>query len=108
MKWISAKKLLLRALLMIAGGTALLAQGSAPDAAGVEFFEKKIRPVFTTRCFVCHSAAAPKIQGGLQLDSRDGLRKGGNSGSAITPGDPDSSLLIKALRYNASRQGPGA
>ncbi len=88
-----------RAFLMIAGGTALLAQVSQPDV-GAEFFEKKIRPVFAARCYVCHSASAPKIQGGLQLDSKDGLRKGGNSGSPITPGDPDSSLLIKALRYN--------
>src|SRR5580704_511053 len=91
MKWIPA-------WLVIAGGTALLAQ--SPDRSGFEFFEKKIRPVFVTRCYVCHSAAAPKVQGGLQLDSRDGLRKGGNSGSPITPGDPNSSLLIKALRYS--------
>src|SRR5580704_19177370 len=91
MKWIPA-------WLVIAGGTALLAQ--SPDRSGFEFFEKKIRPVFVTRCYVCHSAAAPKVQGGLQLDSRDLLRKGGNSGSPITPGDPDASLLIRALRYS--------
>ena len=77
----------------------MLAQSAAPDPAQIEFFEKKIRPVLATRCYVCHSAAAPKVQGGFQLDSRDGLRKGGNSGSPIVPGDPDSSLLIKALRY---------
>ena len=87
------------AVLSVAATAALLAQSQAPDANGAEFFEKKIRPVFATRCFVCHSAAAPRIQGGLQLDSRDALRKGGNSGAPIVPGDPDSSLLIKALRY---------
>ncbi len=87
------------ALLIIAGLPALLAQAPASDAAAVEFFEKNIRPVFVSRCYVCHSSSAPKVQGGFQLDSRDLLRKGGNSGSPITPGDPDSSLLIKALRY---------
>src|SRR5271154_1667089 len=87
------------ALLIIAGLPALLAQAPASDAAAVEFFEKNIRPVFVSRCYVCHSSSAPKVQGGFQLDSRDLLRKGGNSGSPITPGDPDSSLLIKALRH---------
>jgi hypothetical protein len=81
------------------GAACLLAHPAQPDAAGTEFFEKKIRPVLATRCYVCHSSTAPKIQGGFQLDSRDALRKGGNSGSPITPGDPDSSLLIRALRY---------
>jgi Protein of unknown function (DUF1553)/Protein of unknown function (DUF1549)/Planctomycete cytochrome C len=88
-----------RAFLLIGGVTALLAQAPRPDVTGAEFFEKKIRPVFATRCYVCHSASAPKIQGGLQLDTRDLLRRGGNSGSPIVPGDPNASLLIKALRY---------
>ncbi len=66
---------------------------------GTEFFEKKIRPVLVTHCFECHSAKAKKIGGGLLLDSRDGLRKGGDSGPAIEPGVPDESLLISAVRY---------
>ena len=96
---ITPGKLLLRLCLVVTGGGALWAQTAPPDAAGVEFFEKKIRPVLATRCYVCHGAMAPKVQGGLHLDSRDGLRKGGNSGPPIVAGDPDASLLIKALRY---------
>src|ERR1700722_11959808 len=95
-------KVVSRACLLLAGAVVLLAQSNPPvaaDAAGVQFFEKKIRPVLASRCYVCHGAMAPRLQGGLHLDSRDGLRNGGNSGSPITPGDPDSSLLIKALRY---------
>src|ERR1700693_1973167 len=76
MYWINRKKLIRRTFLLIAGTSALLAQAPRPDVAGAEFFEKKIRPVFATRCFVCHSASAPKIQGGLHLDTRDLLRKG--------------------------------
>ncbi|MDQ2900505.1 MAG: PSD1 and planctomycete cytochrome C domain-containing protein, partial [Acidobacteriota bacterium] len=85
-------------LLFIVAGQAFL-QAQAPDAASTEFFEKKIRPVLAGRCYPCHSASSPKVQGGLWLDSRDGLRKGGNSGTPIVPGDPDASLLIKALRH---------
>jgi hypothetical protein len=71
-----------------------------PSAAGIEFFEKKIRPVLESNCYMCHSAHSKKLQGGLLLDTRDGMLKGGNSGQpAIRPGDPDSSLLIKAIRY---------
>jgi hypothetical protein len=65
----------------------------------VELFEKKIRPVLVERCYECHSANAKKAKGGLLLDTRAGLRKGGDSGAAIIPGKPNESLLIKALRY---------
>jgi hypothetical protein len=71
----------------------------AADSAGIDFFEQQIRPVLAERCYVCHSAKSPRAQGGLYLDTRDGIRKGGNSGPAITPGDPERSLLIKAIRY---------
>ena len=64
-----------------------------------KFFEEKIRPVLTTQCGKCHSSAAQKLRGGLRLDSREGLRLGGESGRAITPGDPEQSLLIRAIRY---------
>jgi Protein of unknown function (DUF1553)/Protein of unknown function (DUF1549)/Planctomycete cytochrome C len=67
---------------------------------GIEFFEKKIRPVLTDNCYQCHSAQAGTPQGGLLLDSREAMRKGGVSGQpAIVPGDPDNSLLIRAIRY---------
>jgi hypothetical protein len=65
-----------------------------------QFFEAKIRPVLVTQCGKCHSKTAEKLRGGLRLDSREGLRKGGNSGPAIVPGQPDESALIRAIRYN--------
>jgi hypothetical protein len=73
---------------------------AADDAAGAEFFETKIRPVLLERCYTCHSASAKKLRGGLRLDTRDGLRQGGDSGPAVIPTDPDKSLLIKAIRYS--------
>ncbi len=66
---------------------------------GIEFFEKKIRPVLVEHCYKCHAADAKKIRGELLLDSRAGIRKGGESGPVMEPGNPAKSLLIKALRY---------
>jgi mono/diheme cytochrome c family protein len=64
-----------------------------------EFFERKIRPIFVEHCYKCHSHDAEKIKGGLVLDSRAGLLKGGDNGPVIIPGNPGRSLLIKAVRY---------
>src|SRR5262245_32545650 len=76
------------------------ASGSAaPSPTQVEFFEKKVRPVFAEHCYNCHSAKAEKIKGGLRLDTSEDLLKGGGSGVVVVPGDPNASLLIKAVRY---------
>jgi hypothetical protein len=75
------------------------AEESAEAAGGVEFFEKRIRPVLVEHCYKCHSADAEKLQANLLLDSRDSARKGGETGPAVVPGEPDASLLLKALRY---------
>jgi hypothetical protein len=69
------------------------------DPVAVEFFENKIRPVLAEHCYSCHSQKAEKLKGGLYLDSREGLLKGGEHGAAIVPGDPEKSLLIRAIRY---------
>src|SRR6266545_4751742 len=69
-----------------------------PTAAGVEFFEKKIRPVLVKHCYSCHSAEAKKVKGELRLDTREATRKGGASGPAVVPGDPAKSLLIRVVK----------
>ena len=74
---------------------ALPASLRADDATA--FFEAKIRPVLVEQCYRCHSPA--KKRGGLLLDSRDGVHKGGDSGPALQAGAPNDSLLIKAIRY---------
>src|SRR2546423_11135823 len=71
----------------------------ATDADRLQFFESKIRPVLATRCYPCHSAKAAKPQAGLLLDSQAGVRRGGNSGAIIEAGDPEKSLLVRAIRY---------
>ena len=75
------------------------AAASVSDNASVEFFEKKIRPVFAEHCYECHSQKAKKLKGDLYLDSRAGLLKGGETGVAIVLGEPDKSKLIEAIRH---------
>ena len=75
------------------------ARGAEPSAQGVEFFEQHIRPVLADRCYQCHSTRAEKLKGGLLLDSRAAMLKGGKDGVVLVPGDPDKSKLIEAIRY---------
>ncbi|MCA9139584.1 MAG: DUF1549 domain-containing protein, partial [Planctomycetales bacterium] len=80
-----------------------LSQGRADDSrgqAGTHFFETHVRPLLISRCYSCHSSQAGKVKGGLALDARQGWQRGGDSGSAIEPGDADASLLIRAVRYD--------
>ena len=92
-------------LLASAGAWILAHPGLCPgaDKDGIQFFETKIRPVLATQCFGCHSAQAPKLQGGLSLDSQSGIRKGGNSGIIIDSGQPDHfSCPTEAVRGSLS------
>ena len=79
---------------------------AADEPTGIEFFEKKIRPVLVQHCYDCHSADAKALKAGLLLDSRDGWKQGGDSGPAIVPGKPSESLLIQALKYEDGMEMP--
>ena len=68
----------------------------ASDAAKLEFFEKKVRPILVEHCYTCHSAET-KPSGGLRVDDRNGLLTGGNSGAAIVAGEPGQGFLIERL-----------
>jgi hypothetical protein len=68
-------------------------------AEQADFFEKSVRPVLVKHCYECHSESADKIKGGLVLDTKAGWERGGDSGPAIVPGDPEKSLLIGAVRH---------
>ncbi|WP_414662327.1 PSD1 and planctomycete cytochrome C domain-containing protein [Horticoccus sp. 23ND18S-11] len=77
--------------------TALPAADLTPEQ--VEFFESKIRPILVDACYKCHSVESGKSKADLRLDTRDALLKGGATGAAIVPGNPEKSLLIEAVRY---------
>ncbi len=100
-------------LLSLADSSALLAadkpeKGKTPalDPAGVQFFEKHIRPVLVGKCYQCHAADSKEIKGGLVLDTRDGLLKGGDSGPAVVPKNIDDSILIEALKHEGLEMPP--
>jgi mono/diheme cytochrome c family protein len=65
----------------------------------LQFFESKIRPLLVEHCYACHSSEAGKAEGGLLVDSRPDLLKGGDSGPAVVVGDPRRSILMKAVLY---------
>ena len=69
------------------------------DAASVEFFQTKVKPLLEARCFECHGPDTKVLKGGLSLASRAAILRGGDSGAAIIPGKPAESLLVKAINY---------
>jgi mono/diheme cytochrome c family protein len=74
-----------------------------PTAASADYFESKVRPVLAANCYDCH---ADERMAGLRVDSREALLKGGRSGPAIVPGDPEKSLLVEAIRQNGKLKMP--
>lgn len=75
-------------------------------AEQLTFFESKVRPVLSARCYTCHSQSAKKLKGGLKLDGRESILKGGDNGPALAPGKPAVSLLVKAINYNGLEMPP--
>src|SRR2546423_2041458 len=65
----------------------------------VTFFETRVRPILADHCYKCHSTKSEKLKGGLLLDSREGLFKGGETGAVIVPGHPEQSRLVDAIGY---------
>ncbi len=65
----------------------------------LDFFERRIRPALVEFCYECHSAKAGDPKGGLRLDTREGLRRGGGSGQpAVVSHDVDQGTLLRAIR----------
>ncbi len=86
--------------------TPLCALGTEPTKQDVDFFEKKIRPVLVKKCYECHSSQAKELGGKLLLDTHDGIKRGGESGSSYVIGNPDKSLIIQAIRYQDTEMPP--
>ncbi len=76
------------------------------EPAQLDFFEKKIRPVLAKNCYMCHSAEAKTRMGGLSLDTKQGIRNGGQRGHAVVPGDVEAGVLLAALRYEGKLKMP--
>ena len=72
----------------------------------LEFFESQVRPLLSQHCYECHSQRVKKPKGGLRLDRRERVIKGGDSGTAVVPGKPAQSRLVKAVRYESVEMPP--
>lgn len=70
------------------------------------FFESKIRPALVEHCYECHSENADSIGGKLLLDTREGILRGGESGTAVIAGNPESSLIFQAIRHDGIEMPP--
>jgi mono/diheme cytochrome c family protein len=103
---------LMRSLILIAplalAGLLAPAAEKAPTfpADHVAFYEKQVLPILKEHCFKCH--AEKKARGGLRLDSRSAILKGGDLGPAAVPGKPDASTLVKAVRSDGDLRMPPA
>src|SRR5690348_14714566 len=91
---------------LLAGGLCSLraADGAPAGGEAVKFFEERVRPVLAENCHGCHGPQ--KQKGGLRLDSRAAVLRGGDSGPAVLPGKPDDSLLVQAVRHGERLQMP--
>ena len=89
------KRLVVLAVLFLVA--TLPSRSAEPSAEVIEFFERKIRPILVDNCQRCHSSSKQKAN--LSFASLASMLKGGDSGPALVVGQPEASLLIKAIRY---------
>ncbi len=110
-RWLSRRDVGLVALsaLAVAATVGVVRAGDGkPDskiqAAREQFFEQNVRPLLAENCYSCHSDK--KQKGHLRLDSLEAILKGGESGPAVVPGNPDLSLLVEAVNYAGPEMPP--
>lgn len=105
--WIASGLTLITMLCAASSGAQQNVPAASAPALTMEqeqFFEKRVRPLLISNCFSCHDNSTQ--MGSLRLDSRAALLKGGTSGAAIIPGDPEKSLLIRAVCYDSKLKMP--
>lgn len=85
------------ALIAVATSTASAQSTPPASAAGVEFFESRVRPLLAEHCYACHGDQ--RQRSGLRLNRFEGILQGGDRGPAVVPGKPDESPLILAVGY---------
>ena len=84
---------------------AVSAQTAADPAPNTEaFYTQKVQPILQANCYHCHGNG--NHRGGLHIDTKAGLLKGGMDGAVIVPGHPEQSLLIKLIRHEGPEDDP--
>src|SRR3954464_11547301 len=90
---------------LIWAGLLLVSVNVNADQGGADFFEKNVRPVLVRQCLGCHSSPTTPM-GGLRLDTREGVLKGGTRGPAMVPGKAAESLILRAVRQSETLKMP--
>ncbi|MGC3965984.1 MAG: DUF1549 domain-containing protein [Pirellulales bacterium] len=90
----------------VSAAEAVAKPASPADAAGVDFFERKIRPLLAAKCYECHASGAKRPEAGLLLDTAAGIRRGGENGPLFDSQQPAGGLLLDVVRYDGDIQMP--
>lgn len=69
-----------------------------------EFYTQNVKPIFDANCARCHGGM--NHRGGLNIDTRAGLLKGGHDGAVVVPGDGPNSLLVRLIRHEGPKDDP--
>ena len=81
------------ALVLFAWPSGLLA---GKDLGGVDF-DRDIRPLLSDNCFACHGPDAKQRKADLRLDTREGALADLDGTSAVVPGKPSESELVRRV-----------
>jgi cytochrome c len=79
-------------------------QAAENPAANPQFYTEKVKPIFSANCASCHEGL--NRRGGLNIETRASLLKGGHDGAAIIPGDAVNSLLVRLIRHEGPKDDP--
>lgn len=74
------------------------------DASKPEYFTTRVQPIFAASCYRCHGGM--NHRGGLSMQTRAGMLKGGHDGAVVVPGDPARSLLLRLMRHEGPANDP--
>jgi len=77
---------------------------AADNAATPEFYTTQVQPILRANCYRCHGGF--NHRGGLSLQTRAGMLKGGHDGPVLVPGDPAKSLLVRLIRHEGPANDP--
>jgi mono/diheme cytochrome c family protein len=94
-------------ILLISGSLALgslTPVAADEDASKPEYYTTRVKPILDENCARCHGGL--NRRGGLNLDTRESMLKGGRDGVVLVPGDPAKSLLVKLIRHEGPADDP--
>ena len=89
------KRLLLAGFILLWATASLAAQDKSTGKKAAPVFEKDILPILTAKCSKCHFGEKPK--GGLDLERRATIVRGGQNGPAIRISAAETSLLFEVV-----------